>query len=160
MLNAGGLPVPGQATGQVPGTDQRSTILHASIVDLDEAYKVAQKAVLIAQDGENGWMATILRDPGPIYGVRYDKVPLETIANSEREFPKGWVAPNGIDVTDEFIRYAKPLVGEDWVSVPCVAGRHRFARFKRVFADKKLPEYTLQTLRQSGGRQLSAKKHV
>jgi len=50
-------------------------------------------------------------------------------------------------VTDDFIRYAKPLVGEDWASVPVVNGRQRFARFKPVFADKKLPAYSLQGLR-------------
>ena len=148
MLNDKGLPVPGQATGQVPGTNQRGSILHASIVDLDEAYKVAQKAVLIAQDGENGWMATILRDTGPVYSVRYDKVPLEKMANSERHFPKEWLAPGGIDVTDDFVRYAKPLVGQDWICVPAVDGRHRFARFNHVFAEKKLPEYALHTSRQ------------
>ena len=30
-------------------------------------------------------MATILREPGPIYNVRYDKVPLAEVANSERD---------------------------------------------------------------------------
>jgi 6-phosphofructokinase 1 len=147
LLNQKGLPVPGSARGQVSGTDQRSTCTYASVVDLDEAYKVGQQAALIAQSGENGWMATILREPGPIYNVRYDKVPLEKVANSERTFPKAWLAPNGIDVTDDFIRYAKPLVGEDWASVPVVNGRQRFTRFKPVFADRKLPAYTLQALR-------------
>ncbi|MBN2308882.1 MAG: diphosphate--fructose-6-phosphate 1-phosphotransferase [Candidatus Hydrogenedentes bacterium] len=147
MLNENGLPVPGKARGQVSGTDQRDTCTYASIVDLDEAYKVGQKAALIAESGENGWMSTLLREPGPIYNVRYDKVPLEKVANSEREFPKAWLAPNKIDVTDEFIAYAKPLIGEDWASVPVINGRQRFARFKPLFADKKLPEYTLQALR-------------
>lgn len=147
MLNERKLPVPGAARGQVSGTDQRATAVYASVVDLDEAYKVGQKAVLIAQSGENGWMATILREPGPIYNVRYDKVPLEQVANSERTFPKAWIAPNRIDVTDEFIRYARPLTGEDWASVPIVNGRQRFARFKPVFAGKKLPAYAPQALR-------------
>lgn len=147
MLNERGLPVPGAARGQVSGTDQRDTCLYASIPDLDEAYKVGQKAALIAESGENGWMATILREPGPIYNVRYDKVPLEKVANSERTFPKEWLAPSKIDVTDEFVRYAKPLIGEDWASVPVVNGRQRFTRFKPVFAEKKLPEYTLEALR-------------
>ena len=147
MLNEKGLPVPGKARGQVSGTDQRDTCLYASIVDLDEAYKVGQKAVLIAESGENGWMATILREPGPIYNVRYDKVPLEDVANSERTFPQDWIAPNKIDVTDDFVNYAKPLIGEDWASVPVVNGRQRFTRFKPIFADKKLPAYTLQALR-------------
>ncbi len=147
MLNDKGLPVRGKARGQVSGTDQRDTCVYASVVDLDEAYKVGQKAVLIAQSGENGWMSTILRDPGPIYNVRYDKVPLEAVANSERTFPKAWIAENRIDVTDAFVEYAKPLVGEDWASVPVINGRQRFARFKPIFAEKKLPEYTLQALR-------------
>lgn len=146
MLNERGLPVPGAARGQVSGTDQRDTCLYASIVDLDEAYKVGQKAALIAHDGENGWMATILRKPGVIYSVEYDKAPLEQVANSERTFPKAWIAPSKIDVTDDFIRYAKPLIGEDWASVPVVDGRQRFARFKPIFAEKKLPPYTLQAL--------------
>jgi len=147
VLNEHGLPVPGKARGQVMGTDQRMTAIYASIPDLDEAYKVGQKAALIAESGENGWMSTILREPGPIYTVRYDKVPLEKVANSERAFPKSWLAPNKYDVTDAFVRYAQPLVGEDWASVPVVNGRQRFARFKPVFAEKRLPEYTLQALR-------------
>lgn len=147
LLNDNGLPVPGKARGQVPGTDQRSTSAYASIVDLDEAYKVGQQAVLIAHSGENGWMSTILREPGPIYNVRYDKAPLEAVANSERSFPEAWIAPNKTDVTDAFLRYAMPLIGEDWPSVPVVNGRQRFARFKAVFAEQKLPRYTLQALR-------------
>ena len=66
----------------MPGTDQRHSMGYASTVDLDEAYKVGQQAALIAEAGENGWMATILREPGPIYNVRYDKVPLEKVANT------------------------------------------------------------------------------
>ena len=147
LLNEKGLPVPGTARGHVPGTDQRSTCTYASIVDLDEAYRVGQKAVLIARSGENGWMSTILRDPGPIYSVSYDKVPLEKVANSERSFPEKWIAPNRVDVTDEFIDYVKPLIGEDWASVPVINGRQRMTRFKPIFADQKLPEYTLEALR-------------
>lgn len=147
ILNARGLPVPGAARAQVSGTDQRMTSVYASVVDLDEAYKVGQKAGLIAKDGENGWMATILRKPGHIYNVEYDKAPLEKVANSERTFPSAWISSNKIDVTDDFVRYAKPLVGEDWASVPVVNGRQRFARLKPVFVDKKLPQYTLQALR-------------
>jgi len=147
MLNLKGLPVPGSARGQVSGTDQRSTCTYASVVDLDEAYKVGQQAALIAQSGENGWMATILREPGTIYNVRYDKVPLEKVANSERMFPKEWISANGVDVTDEFVRYAKPLIGEDWASVPVINGRQRFTRFEPIFAEKKLPQYMLQALR-------------
>lgn len=140
-LNAKGLKTKGASRGQVMGTDQRDTIIYASTVDLDEAYKVGQKAVDIAMNEGNGWMATILREPGFIYNVKYDKVPLEKVALSERFFPEKWIAPNRYDVTDEFINYVRPLIGEDWVSVPLINGIQRFTKFKPIFAGKKLPAY-------------------
>ena len=139
--------VPGKARGQVPGTDQRATTAYASIVDLDEAYKVGQQAVVIAASGENGWMANILREPGLLYNVRYDKAPLEAVANSERMFPASWITPTKTDVTEAFVSYAKPLIGEDWPSVPVINGRQRLARMKPLFAEKKLPSYVLEALR-------------
>ena len=144
-LNKSGIKARGSARGQVPGTDQRDTIIYASTVDLDEAYKIGQNAVVIAVEHGSGFMSTLIRRPGIIYNVDYDKVPLDKVANSEREFPKEWIAENKIDVTDEFIKYARPLIGEDWVSVPVVNGLQRFARFKKVFADKMLPAYKPQT---------------
>ena len=141
-LNTKGLKAKGAARGQVMGTDQRDTMIYASTVDLDEAYRVGQKAVEIAMNEGNGWMATILREPGFIYNVRFDKVPLEKVALSERFFPDKWISKNRFDVTDEFLNYVRPLIGEDWVSVPLVNGRQRFTNFKPVFADKKLPAYT------------------
>jgi 6-phosphofructokinase 1 len=140
-LNKRGLAARGMARGQNPGTDQRSNILYASTVDLEEAYCVACHAVDVARQDGNGWMSTILRVPGPKYAVRYDKVPLEKVANSERTFPLKWLAPNKIDVTDEFLDYARPLIGEEWVRVPVENGLHRFARFVPVFADKKCAAY-------------------
>ena len=143
-LNDRGLAVKGAARANVPGTDQRHNMIYASTVDLDEAYRVGQQAAHLAAAGESGSMATILREPGPIYSVRYDKVSLADVANSEREFPSEWISADGTDVTDEFIRYAKPLLGEDWVSVPMIGGRLRLARLERIFADQKLPKYVPQ----------------
>ena len=140
-LNAHKLPAKGAARGQVFGTDQRSTAIYASTVDLDEAYRVGQKAVLLAVNGENGYMSTILRTPGPIYEVRYDKAPLELVANSERTFPAEWITADGADVTDEFLAYVRPLIGEDFPSVPVINGRQRFAQLAPVFAKKVLPDY-------------------
>ena len=146
-LNEVGLAARGAARGNVPGTDQRDSIIYASTVDLEEAYKVGQKAVQIAVEEGSGYMATILRDPGPIYHVRYDKVPLEVVANSERAFPEAWIAPSRTDVTDDFVRYARPLIGDDWPSVPLAGGLQRFARLKPIFAEKKLPPYVPQAYR-------------
>jgi 6-phosphofructokinase 1 len=140
-LNEVGLPVKGDARGNVPGTDQRHAMAYASAVDLDEAYLAGEKAAQLAAAGESGYMATILRDPGPVYSVRYDKVPLPEVANSERTFPQAWIAGSGSDVTDEFISYARPLVGDEMVSLPMIDGRQRLARFEPVFAEKKLAKY-------------------
>lgn len=143
-LNEKKLPVKGAARCNVPGTDQRHNMIYASTVDLDEAYQVGRKAALLAAARQSGFMATILRNAGPVYGVHYDKVPLVDVANSERKFRSDWISADGTDVTDDFLRYATPLVGEDWVSVPIVSGRLRLAQLKPLFATQKLPKYVPQ----------------
>jgi 6-phosphofructokinase len=148
-LNASGLAARGSARGNVPGTDQRHNMIYASTVDMEEAYKLGQKAVEIAVQHGSGYMSTLLREAGPIYGVRYDKVPLEQVANSERHFPQAWIADNRIDVTDEFVRYARPLIGDNWPSIPLVGGRQRFSRLERIFAPQKLFSYVPQAYRKT-----------
>jgi 6-phosphofructokinase 1 len=143
-LNKVGLAAKGAARGNVPGTDQRHSMAYASTVDLDEAYRVGENAALLAATGQSGYMSTILRNPGPIYSVRYDKAPLVEVANSERAFPKAWIAPSGCDVTDDFLQYAKPLVGEDMVTLPMIDGRQRLARLQPIYAKQSLPKYVPQ----------------
>ena len=142
-LNAKGI----KTRGQVMGTDQRGSAIYASHIDLEEAYEVGSKAVEIAIKDGNGWMATLLRNPGKEYSVRYDKVPLEKVALSERTFPRSWICGNGFDVTDEFIQYAQPLIGEVWPDVPMENGIQRFARLEKIFVEKKLPEYVPEAYR-------------
>jgi 6-phosphofructokinase 1 len=144
FLNDAGLAARGSARGNVPGTDQRHNMIYASTVDLEEAYRVGQKAAQIAAEDGSGYMATILREPGTMYDVRYDKVPLSQVANSERSFPEAWIARNRLDVTEDFVRYARPLIGDSWPTIPLVDGRQRFARLKPVYADRKLPAYIPQ----------------
>lgn len=146
-LNRVGLAARGTARGNMPGTDQRHNMIYASTVDLEEAYRVGQKAVQIAVEDGSGYMATLRREAGPIYNVRYDKVPLKLVANSERSFPQAWIAANRLDVTDDFVRYARPLIGDSWPAVPLVDGRQRFARLQPIFATKKLPAYIPQAYR-------------
>jgi len=146
-LNERGLPARGVARGNAPGTDQRHNMIYASTVDLEEAYRVGQKAAQIAVEDGSGYMSTILREPGPIYGIRYDKVPLELVANSERTFPQPWIAESRLDVTEEFVRYARPLIGDSWPAIPLVDGRQRFASLSPIFAEQKLPAYVPQAAR-------------
>jgi ATP-dependent phosphofructokinase / diphosphate-dependent phosphofructokinase len=143
-LNEVGLAARGSARGNVPGTDQRHSMIYASTVDLEEAYRVGWKAVQIAAETGSGFMSTLLRDAGDIYNVRYDKVHLEDVANSERTFPEAWISPSRTDVTDEFVRYARPLMGDAWPAVPLIDGRQRFARLVPTFAAQLLASYVPQ----------------
>ncbi len=118
------------------GTDRRTAMIYASTVDLDEAYQAgADRRCPIAVAGR---LRIHEHDPARSgrrsTTVRYDKVALELVANSERAFPQRWIAPNRIDVTDEFVRYARPLIGDHWPAVPLVDGRQRFARLRKIFA--------------------------
>ncbi len=140
-LNDVGLKARGQATGQVPGVLQRSVSIFASKVDMEEAYEHGEKAVEIAMTAGTGWMSTILRKAGSAYEPFFDKVRLETVANTARQLPAHWISEDRLDVTDEFIQYAKPLIGDGWPDIAIENGLQRFARFSVRFIEKKLPTY-------------------
>ena len=144
-LNQKGLNARGAARFNVPGTDQRDDHTYLSDVDVQEAYEVGRHAAEIAATVGNGFMATIKREAGADYKVTYGKVPLEQVANSERSFPKKWIADCRVDVTDDFLKYAQPLIGGDPVPVPTENGRPRFARIEMKLAEKKLDEYVPET---------------
>ena len=146
-LNDRGLPVKGAARCNVPGTHQRNDMVYASTVDLEESYYVGQKAALLAGEGEHGFMSTILRADWDNYQVRYDKAPLSEVAEKDRKFPSDWITEDGTDVTDDFVKYARPLIGDNWVSVPMIDGRLRLAQLdtrKEMFASQKLESYVPQ----------------
>ncbi|MEJ5229933.1 MAG: diphosphate--fructose-6-phosphate 1-phosphotransferase [Pseudothermotoga sp.] len=135
------LVVPGIARYEKPGTRQRREIAYVSEVDLREAYEVGAYAAKLALNGETGYMATIRRIPGEKYQVEYSKIPLNVVANSAREFPKEWISQNRVDVTDDFVKWAMPLIGGP---LP------EFANFKEILAPKLCPDYTPAGLRQQG----------
>jgi len=124
--------VRGIARSEGPGTRQRREIAYVSEVDREEAYQVGTYAARIALSGENGFMSTIIRKPGNVYKVSYDKVLLGVVANSERKFPEEWITSDRVDVTDDFINWAQPLIGGP---LP------RFAKFREIYIPKKCEEY-------------------
>ena len=114
------------------------------MLNLTESYYVGQKAALMAAAGEHGYMASILRADRDNYTVEYGKAPLSEVANSERHFPSEWITECGTDVTDDFVKYARPLIGDNWVSVPIIDGRIRLAQLDKIHADQKLGSYIPQ----------------
>ena len=87
-------------------------------------------------------MATIVRRPRPAYAAGYERIRLEAVANSARFLPKHWIAADGVDVTDDFVRYAAPLIGLESPVVPLEKGLQRFARLDIRFVDVRLPACT------------------
>lgn len=94
-----------------PGTIQRVSMLAASPVDLEEAYQAGRAAVRHAVDGQDGHMVTLVRESSEPYRWTTGLAPLEKIANAERKVPDAFIAPDGNDVTEAFLAYARPLIG-------------------------------------------------
>jgi 6-phosphofructokinase 1 len=94
-----------------PGTLARMAMHAASSVDLAEAEQVGVEAVRRLAAGESGCMVAIQRTGDDPYRVRYTSVPVAQVANAERRMPPELLAPDGLDVSAAFIRYALPLAG-------------------------------------------------
>ncbi|WXG43663.1 MAG: 6-phosphofructokinase [Promethearchaeati archaeon SRVP18_Atabeyarchaeia-1] len=95
-----------------PGTIQRVSMALASKVDLKEAYLVGQVAVKQAVKGETDRMITLVREPSSSYRCTTGLVELEKVANSTKSLPRGFINNEGNGMTEEFHRYAIPLVGD------------------------------------------------
>lgn len=92
---------------------QRSFPGIASKVDQVEARAAGAAAVKAALKGEltKGTIA-IVREEGKKYKIAYAPVPVANAAKYTRSVPKEYIARNGHDVTDKFLEYVRPIVGE------------------------------------------------
>ncbi len=119
----------------IPSTIQRNGIHFASKTDSDEAYMVGQRAVQHAIEGVTGKMVTLERVSNDPYKCETGLIELSKVANGEKYFPKEWISEDGFFVTDEFIKYAKPLIQGE-VKPVIREGLPYFIRFKRHFIKK------------------------
>ncbi len=119
----------------IPSTIQRNGIHFASKTDSDEAYMVGQRAVQHAIEGVTGKMVTLERVSNDPYKCETGLVELSKVANGEKYFPKEWISEDGFFVTNEFIKYAKPLIQGE-VKPVIREGLPYFIRFKRHFIKK------------------------
>ena len=90
---------------------QRSFAELASLVDQQEAYLVGRKAVETAVKGIGGQMVTLLREPGATYRCSTGLIPVEQVADKERNLPPEWMNKEANFPTEEFLQYARPLIG-------------------------------------------------
>ncbi|HEY8448374.1 MAG TPA: diphosphate--fructose-6-phosphate 1-phosphotransferase [Thermomicrobiales bacterium] len=94
-----------------PGTAARMSISLASPIDLDEAERAGRFAVACILRGESDIMTSIVRTANDPYCSEIDRVPLAEVANRVRPFPAEFIGADRRSVTDDFRRYALPLLG-------------------------------------------------
>ena len=80
--------------------------------DLDEAYRCGVRAVELAAEGKTGVMVAMQRAEGSEYRCEYNTVPLGKVAAHTRPMPDAYINAEGNFVTDEFMDYLRPLIGE------------------------------------------------
>lgn len=88
------------------------TFYDASPVDRQEARAVGRRAAELALDGRDGASITITRTADDPYAIEIGDVALEKVAGKTRHMPDEFIDDEQRHVTDAFLRYARPLVGE------------------------------------------------
>ncbi len=109
------------------GTAQRSAMHCGSKTDADEAYMVGAEAVRYALNDKSGIMVTLERVSSEPYKCVCGETALENVANLEKKVPLEWINKEGNYVTEDFIKYARPLI-EGEISVPMKNGLPDYVR--------------------------------
>ena len=82
-----------------------------SLTDLDESERIGKSAALAAAKGKRGIVMGFKRDGDYVCNIVENNVC--DVANKERKVPDEFISADGNDVTDEFIKYCKPLIMGD-----------------------------------------------
>ncbi|MFI3169821.1 MAG: diphosphate--fructose-6-phosphate 1-phosphotransferase [Faecalibacterium sp.] len=101
-----------KARSETPGIWGRSSAQNQSPVDCEEAVRMGAMAANAVLSGTSGVMAGMMRKEGAAYAVEDVLVPIEKVMMDERLLPAEYIAPSGNDVTQAFIEWCRPLVGE------------------------------------------------
>ncbi|AQT69222.1 6-phosphofructokinase 1 [Anaerohalosphaera lusitana] len=93
----------------------------AAQLDIDEAFMAGENAVRLAEQGQSGVMVSLERVPGDTYDCTTGTAPLSEVAVRAKPMPDEFINDEGNFITDAFIEYAKPLLGEmpDYVRLAC-----------------------------------------
>ncbi len=89
---------------------QRCAAHFASLTDVDEAFSVGAAAVHAALQGHTGCMVILKRVNDDPYHCVTDLYDVSKIANVERTIPLDWIDLDKNMVTDDFAKYANPLI--------------------------------------------------
>lgn len=91
---------------------QRSFPGIPSPADSEEARAVGAAAVKCAVgSGDVDGSIALRRRPGRKYQITFERVPLAKVARETRSMPASFINRAGNDVTEAFLKYARPIVG-------------------------------------------------
>jgi len=116
----------------MPSTIQRTGAHFSSLTDNEEAYGAGQQAVKAALEGVTDKMVTLVRESDSPYRCGYGLTDLSKVANGEKFFPKTWITEDGFFVTEDFTRYALPLIQGE-TKPPMQDGLPRYVRTAKHF---------------------------
>ncbi len=108
----------------------------ASKTDIEETFNAGREAVKAAVNGETDKMVCYARKAGDKYVCEYKLLPLELAANTERTVPQEWIINNGTGISEEFVKYALPLIQGE-CDMKKEDGLPRFAHLKKVLVEKR-----------------------
>ena len=98
-------------------TLQRCFSAGASKCDLDEAFEAGHKGVELALKGETAIMIGFNRISDEPYKIDIVPYKVSEIANGEKTIPMDMISPDGMEMNENFIKYARPLIcGEPDIS--------------------------------------------
>ena len=105
---------------------QRCSSSMLSKTDQKEAIASGAYGVKAALNGASGKMVAFERLDGDDCQIDYVLKDVNVICNQEKCVPATWITADGSDVTEDFIRYARPLIQGE-VTVPTEDGVPKFA---------------------------------
>ena len=100
-----------KARSEKPGLLGRTSIGLQSKVDRDEAIEAGRAAARAALAGETGVMVGLKRISNEPYKCETILIPIDEVMMHERTMPETYINDRGNDVTEEFVAWCKPLIG-------------------------------------------------
>ncbi len=99
-----------KARGIEINTPQRCAAHLLSKQDIDESFDAGAMAVAASKNNRTAEMAVIIRESDNPYSYRIETADIECCANLEKTIPQEWIINDGTYVSDEFIKYCRPLI--------------------------------------------------
>ena len=102
-----------KARGEKPGLLGRASIFMQSQVDIEEAQLAGEMACRAALNGESGKMVAFSRVSENPYEMKPFLVDIDEVMMCERKMPDEFINEEGNGVTQAFLDWCRPLIGEE-----------------------------------------------